>query len=73
MRYRQELQQKRKLGMVKRSKGKEARWATQMNHQVSREIVDLVAAHGGILHVEKLLGLRDRVKMTRTVNRMVHS
>ena len=72
-RYRQALQQKRKLGMVKRSKGKEARWATQMNHQVSREIVDIVAAHGGVLHVEKLLGIRDRVKMTRKVNRMVHS
>jgi len=72
-RYRQALQQKRKLGMVKRSKGKEARWATQMNHQVSREIVDIVASHGGVLHVEKLLGIRDRVKMTRKVNRMVHS
>jgi IS605 OrfB family transposase len=44
-----------------------------MNHQVSREIVDIVAAHGGVLHVEKLLGIRDRVKMTRKVNRMVHS
>jgi IS605 OrfB family transposase len=72
-RYRQALQQKRKYGMVKRSKGKEARWATQRNHQVSREIVDSVAAHGGVLHVEKLLGIRDRVKMTRKVNRMVHS
>ena len=72
-RYRQALQQKRKLGMVKRSKGKEARWATQMNHQVSREIIDIVAAHGGTLHVEKLLGIRDRVKMTRKVNRMIHS
>src|SRR5262245_40601808 len=60
--YRQALQQKRKLGMVKRSKGKEARWITQMNHQVSREIIDIVAAHGGVLHVEKLLGIRDRVK-----------
>jgi IS605 OrfB family transposase len=72
-RYRQALQRKRKTGMVKRSKGKEARWATQMNHQVSREIVDIVASHGGVLHVEKLLGIRDRVKMTRKVNRMVHS
>jgi IS605 OrfB family transposase len=72
-RYRQALQRKRKTGMMKRSKGKETRWATQMNHQVSREIVDLVAAHGGVLHVEKLLGSRDRVKMTRKVNRMVHS
>jgi IS605 OrfB family transposase len=72
-RYRQALQQKRKTGLVKRSKGKESRWATQMNHRVSREIIDLVAAHGGVLHVEKLLGIRDRVKMTRKVNRMVHS
>ena len=73
LRYRQVLQHKRKLGLLKRSKGKEARWATQINHQVSREIVDIVAAHGGVLHVEKLLGIRDRVKMTRKVNRMVHS
>jgi putative transposase len=72
-RYRRALQQKRKTGMVKRSKGKEARWAMQMNHQVSREIVDLVAAHGGVLHVEKLLGIRDRMKMTRKVNRVVQS
>jgi IS605 OrfB family transposase len=72
-RYRQALQQKRKTGMVKRSKGRETRWVRQMNHQVSREIVDLVAAHGGVLHVEKLLGIRDRTKLTRKVNRMVHS
>jgi putative transposase len=72
-RYRQALQQKRKTGMVKRSKGKESRWTTQMNHQVSRHIIDIVARHGGVLHVEKLLGIRDRVKMTRKVNRLVHS
>lgn len=72
-RARQGLQQKRKLGMVKRSKGKESRWVRQMNHQVSREIIDIVAAHGGVLHVEKLLGIRDRTKLTKKVNRMVHS
>jgi putative transposase len=73
LRFRQVLQRKRKTGMVKRSKGKEARWATQMNHQISRAIVDIVVQHGGVLHVEKLLGIRDRVKMTRKVNRLVHS
>jgi IS605 OrfB family transposase len=72
-RYRRALQQKRKTGMMKRSKGKESRWATQMNHQVSRAIIDIVAAYGGVLHVEKLLGIRDRTKMTRKVNRMVQS
>jgi len=72
-RYRQALQKKRKLGMVKRSKGRESRWVRDINHKISREIVNIVAAQGGILHVEKLLGIRDRTKMTRKVNRMVHS
>lgn len=72
-RYRQALQTKRKLGMVKRSKGKEARWATNLNHQVSRQIVNEVAAADGTLHVEKLLGIRDRTKRTAKVNRMLHS
>lgn len=71
--YRQALQEKGKLGMVKRSKGKESRWATSMNHQVSREIVDTVAAAGGVLHVERLLGIRERVKGTRKTNRMLHA
>ncbi len=72
-RYRQALQKKRKTGMVKRSKGRESRWVCSENHRVSREIVDIVASHSGVLHVEKLLGIRDRTKMTRKVNRMVHS
>ena len=71
--YRQSLQKKRKIGMVKRSKGKESRWATDHNHKVSREIVNIVAGAGGVLHVEKLLGIRDRTKGTRKVNRMLHS
>jgi IS605 OrfB family transposase len=72
-RSRQALQQKGKTGMVKRSKGKEARWATDLNHQVSRAIVDLVAAHGGTLHVERLTGIRERAKGTAKVRRMLHS
>ena len=73
LRYRQALQEKKKLSMVKRSKGREYRWATNCNHEVSRHIVDMVAAQGGVLHVEKLLGIRDRVKCTRKVKRMMHS
>ena len=72
-RYRQALQRKRKTGMVKRSKGRESRWVRCENHRVSRQIVDTVAAHGGVLHVEKLLGIRDRTKKTRKVNRMLHA
>ena len=72
-RYRQDLQRKRKTGMLKRSKGRESRWVRCENHRVSRRIVDTVAAHGGVLHVEKLLGIRDRTKKTRKVNRMIHA
>ena len=71
--YRQALQAKGKLGMVKRSKGKESRWATNMNHQVSRQVMDTVAAAGGVLHVERLLGIRERAKGTRKTNRMLHA
>lgn len=72
-RYRQALQVKRKTGMVKRSKGKESRWATNENHRVSREIVDIVAEAGGTLHVERLKGIRERIKGTAKVRRMLHS
>ncbi|HEY5596698.1 MAG TPA: transposase [Candidatus Bipolaricaulota bacterium] len=71
-RYRQALQQKRKIGMVKRSKGKESRWVRDLNHKISRQIVDIVAAHNGVLCVEKLLGIRDRTKFSKKLNRMVH-
>ena len=72
VRYRQALQKKRKTGMVKRSKGKESGWVRDMNHKISREIVDMVAANNGILCVEKLLGIRDRTKFSQKLNRMLH-
>ena len=72
-RYRQVLQKKRKTGTVKRSKGHESGWVRRKNHRVSRQIVDTIAAHGDGLYLEKLLGIRDRTKMTRKVNRMLHA
>jgi IS605 OrfB family transposase len=72
-RLRQALQQKRKIGMVKRSKGKESRWTRAMNHQVSRAIVNVVAKAGGVLHVERLTGIRERCQATKKVRRMLHS
>ena len=73
LRYRQALQRKDKTGMVKRSKERKPRWIRCANHRVSRQTVDTVAAQGGVLHVEKLPGIRDRTKKTRKVNRMLHA
>lgn len=72
-RYRQALQKKRKVGMVMRSQGNEARWATCENHRVTRAIVDIVAFAGGVIHVERLTGIRERCKGTAKVNRMIAS
>src|SRR5262249_27908845 len=58
---------------VRRSRRKESRWLRDTNHKTARQIIDLVAIRGGTLGIEKLLGIRDRVKLTRRVNRMVHS
>jgi putative transposase len=70
-RYRHALQKKRKIGMVIRSKGKEARWASNENHRVTRLIVDAVARIGGVLHIERLTGIRERCKGTAKTNRMM--
>ena len=72
-RSRQALRKRRKTGMVKRSKGKESRWSTWMNHDVSRKIVNIVARAGGVLHVERLTGIRERCKGTVKVRRMLHA
>lgn len=69
--YRQALQKKGKLGMIKRSKGRESNWVRDMNHKLSRQIVDIVAAAGGVLYVENLRGIRDRIKRSRKLNRML--
>jgi IS605 OrfB family transposase len=70
---RQALQKKRKTGMVKRSKGKESRWMTSENHRISRRIVDIVAGAGGVLYVERLQGIRDRIRCTAGAKRVMHS
>lgn len=71
---RRELGQAKLLQEIKHSKGKESRWMRDVNHKLSREIVDTVAKHGGAeIHVERLLGIRERTKCTRKVNRMISS
>jgi IS605 OrfB family transposase len=71
-RYRQALAKKRKIGMIKRFQGKESRWTTSANHRISRQIVEIVARAGGVLHVEWLTGIRERCQGTAKVRRMLH-
>lgn len=71
---RRELGQAKLLREIRRSKDKESRWMRDQNHKLSREIVNAVYSRGGTeIHVERLLGIRERTKATRKVNRMISS
>ncbi len=56
---RKSLQKARKMREVRRSKGKEQRWMKDINHQLSRRIVNQAQAQGvGTIKVESLSGIR---------------
>jgi len=56
---RKTLQQAKKTRAVRKSKGKEARWMKNINHQLSRQIVTHANAQGvGTIKIEALHGIR---------------
>jgi IS605 OrfB family transposase len=56
---RKQLQKAKKTRAVKKSKGKEARWMKNINHQLSRQIVNHAHEQGvGTIKVESLAGIR---------------
>jgi IS605 OrfB family transposase len=56
---RKKLQKAGKKRAVKKSKGKEARWMKNINHQLSRQIVNHAYEQGvGVIKVESLAGIR---------------
>jgi IS605 OrfB family transposase len=57
---RKRLQKARKIRAVRKSQGKETRWMTNINHQLSRQIVNHAHAQGvGIICLEALTGIRE--------------
>ncbi len=56
---RKKLQKAKKVRAIKKSEGKEARWMKNINHQLSRQIVNHAHAQGvGTIKVESLAGIR---------------
>jgi putative transposase len=56
---RKKLQKARKVRAVRKSQGKESRWMKNVNHQLSRQIVNHAHANGiGVIKVEALAGIR---------------
>ena len=77
---RKKLQKAKKTRAVRKSKGKEARWMKNSNHQLSRQIVNHAHAQGvGTIKVEALHGIRKGTTRTsrgakaRKNNRMQNS
>ncbi len=77
---RKKLQKAKKTRAVKKSKGKEARWMKNINHQLSRQIVNHAHEQGvGTIKVESLAGIRKGTTSTsrgakaRKNNRMKNS
>lgn len=74
------LQKARKIRAVRKSKGKESRWMKQVNHQLSRQIVNYAHEQGvGTIKIEALQGIRkdtthtSRGATARKNNRMKNS
>lgn len=77
---RKQLQQAKKTRAVRKSKGKEARWMKNVNHQLSRQIVNHAYEQDvGTIKVESLAGIRKGTTSTsrgakaRKNNRMKNS
>lgn len=70
--YRQRMGHKKRLDKIKASKGKESNWTRDVNHKISREIVDIAAGvHGSVIVMENLDGIRDRTHGSKRFNQMM--
>jgi len=66
---RAELQKNRKS--LKKISGKERRWMRDINHKISREIVNIAIKEKANIAVENLIGIRSRLKLTKRTRKMI--
>ena len=57
---------------LKKLSQREKRFRTAINHKIAKEVVELVPA-GGVIVLEKLKGIRKRVKVGKQNRRWIHS
>lgn len=70
--YRTRMQRKGRLDKVRAPQGKERRWQKDVNHKISRELVNIVAnTPSGVIVLERLDGIRSRVRGSKRFNRMM--
>jgi putative transposase len=59
--------------VLKRLSGRETRFMTNVNHTISKQLVQKAQCTGRALALEELSGIRDRVKVRRTQRRKLHA
>jgi IS605 OrfB family transposase len=71
---RRRYQRHRRTDKVKASRGKERRWMRDINHKVSTRIVEMALQYQHpIIVLERLDGIRNRLKASKRFNRMMAS
>ncbi len=71
---RRRYQAHRRTDRVKDQRGKERRWMADLNHKLSRQIVNLAAEYPDpVLVLERLEGIRSRTHGSKRFNRMMAS
>lgn len=71
---RKRYQAHKRMDRVRDQKGKESNWMKDLNHKISRRIVDLATLYPNpVIVLERLDGIRNRVKGSKKFNRMISS
>lgn len=71
---RRRYQRHRRTDRIKSQGGKERRWMHDLNHKLSRELVDMARFYpNAVIVFEQLDGIRDRVRGGKKFNRMMSS
>ena len=71
---RRKLGKNKKLHAIIKLNDKEQRWMSDKNHKISRSLVNLAVQEGvGVIVMEKLSGIRSKVRSTKKADRSVHS
>lgn len=70
---RRKLGKKKLLKKIKSIGNKEQRYMKDVNHKISRQIVDTAKQCNAVIHMEDLSNIRERVKFSRKMNRKLHN
>lgn len=70
---RRKLGKKKLLKKIKSIGNKEQRYMKDVNHKISRQIVEAAKQYNAVIQLEDLSNIRERVKFSRKMNRKLHN